>query len=94
MNSSNILVQIEHSEDGSDHKSNMVEFIGRNLSQLISLDEMQTFLKNNMREIIDEENHFKWNYCRNQKQIKIKESVIYKSFHDMAEDLFNSSPYT
>lgn len=93
-NSSHYNIQIEHSEDGSDHKSNMVEFIGRNLSQLISLDEMQRFLKNNMHEIIDEENHFKWNYCRNQKQIKIQDSVIYKSFHDMAKDLFNSSPYT
>lgn len=72
----------------------MVEFIGRNLSQLISLDEMQTFLKKYMHEIIDEENHFKWNYCRNQKQIKIQDSVIYKSFHDMAKDLFNSSLYT
>ena len=44
-NSSHYSIQIEHSEDGSDHKSNMIEFIGRNLSQLISLDEMQTFLK-------------------------------------------------
>lgn len=93
-NSNHYSIQIEHSEDGSDHKSNMVEFIGRNLSQLISLDEMRTFLKKNMLEIIDEENRFKWNYCRNQKQIKIQESVIYKSFHDMAKDLFNSSPYT
>ena len=44
-NSIHYSIQIEHSEDGSDHKSNMIEFIGRNLSQLISLDEMQTFLK-------------------------------------------------
>ena len=93
-NSIHYSIQIEHSEDGSDHKSNMVEFIGRNLSQLISLDEMQMFLKMNMHEIIDEENRFKWNYCRNQKQIKIQESVIYKAFHDMSKDLFNSSPYT
>lgn len=93
-NSNHYSIQIEHSEDCSDHKSNMVEFIGRNLSQLISLDEMRTFLKKNMLEIIDEENRFKWNYCRNQKQIKIQESVIYKAFHDMAKELFNSSPYT
>lgn len=87
-------IQIEHSENGSDHKSNMIEFLGRNLSQLITLDAMRKFLKANMSQIIDEENRFKWGYCPNQKQIHIQDSVIYKSFHNMSRDLFNSSPYT
>lgn len=86
--SSHYSIQIEHSEDGPDHKSNMVEFIGRNLSKLVSLDEMKTFLKKITPEVLNENNHFKWSYCKNQKQIEIKNSVIYKAFHDMAEQLF------
>lgn len=84
-------VQIEHSENGLRHKSNMIEFLARNISPIVSFPTLLNFFQKNLPEIMLPDNHFRWNYI--DEQIPIHDSVIYKAFGDeKAQHLFQIKP--
>ena len=80
----NYAIQIEHSEDGSSHKSNFVEALARMTEDETAIDTISIFrathyLNPNTTTFI----------CNLKKEhINIKESVIYKAFDTRAKTLF------
>lgn len=82
-------IQIEHSEDGSDHKSNFIEFIGRTLSPYIDLQGMIKVLSKT--NYIKEGKLINWRPCPSSKG-KYPSSVVFSSFGKHAEYIFNPKP--
>ena len=80
-----IDLQIEHSEGEESHKSNLVEFIGRNVSQYASSPED---IRRCFRKLTNY--NFKNNcfVCSLSSKKSISESTIYKSFGRFAKSLF------
>lgn len=88
----NYSIQIEHSENGWKHKSNMIEFLGRNLAPILDFKDLHDFIKNNYPEIVKDNDYLRWNYCDHE-TIPIHESVIYKAFGTAyAQQLFENNP--
>lgn len=81
----NYNVQIEHSENGSKHKSNFVEFLARNIINTIPFVDVIELFKNRTR-YLDEHNHFKWEF--NEDGAQLENSVIYKAFGEHKDKLF------
>ena len=85
-NENNYSIQIEHSENGSTHKSNIVEFLGRTLSPIATIDEIRTvfnktaYLNKKVKRL-----RFKLENASDD----ISNSVIYKSFGRKKTLLFN-----
>lgn len=82
-------IQIEHSEDGSDHKSNFIEFLGRTLSSYLDLKGMTKVL--NGTNYMKDKNLIDWCPCPSSKG-KFPTSVVFSSFSSHAQYIFNPEP--
>lgn len=82
-------IQIEHSEDGSDHKSNFIEFLGRTLSSYLDLQGMTKVL--NETNYMKDKNFIDWCPCPSSKG-KFPTSVVFSSFGSHTQYLFNPEP--
>ena len=81
----NYSIQIEHSEDGSSHKSNFVEFLGRVMISFATVNDFRTVFRSTS---YLEEKQKKLKYHLKKESININDSVIYKSFGKKAQMLF------
>lgn len=83
-------IQIEHSESGSDHKSNFIEFIGRTLSRITDVDTMREILRNHTKYLSINQSKLQWE--PKGKNVNLKSTRIYKAFGDLNEALFEPDP--
>ena len=82
----NYSIQIEHSEDGSSHKSNIVEFLARNLlTTTNSIKDIRTVFSGT--NYLSKDRH-RFRYHTKEHSDDITNSVIYKSFGSKARLLF------
>lgn len=86
INGINYSIQIEHSENGIEHKSNFVEFLGRNLSSYLTVDEIRDFFSHNTHYMNADNQTFNWLY--NEEGADINNSVIVNSFGAYRNQLF------
>lgn len=78
-------IQVEHSEDGSSHKSNFVEFLARVISPFATLSELRTVFRHTSY-LSEHQNTFQFRLKR--ESINIEDSVIYKAFGRKGSNFF------
>ena len=85
------FIQIEHSENGSDHKSNFIEFLGRILSPTLTLYQMQATLKQTKYKMNNDK--LIWKPVNNAK-ILFPNALLFQSFGRYMRSLFENEPYS
>ena len=84
-NNINYSIQIEHSEDGSKHKSNFVEFLARALIPFATTNEIRTVFRNTKYLALKQ---LSFSYHLKNESMNIEDSFIYKAFGRKASSFF------
>ena len=84
-NNINYSIQIEHSEDGSKHKSNFVEFLARALIPCATTNEIRTVFRNTKYLALKQ---LSFSYHLKNESMNIEDSFIYKAFGRKASSFF------
>ena len=85
------FIQLEHSENGSDHKSNFIEFLGRVLSPTLTLYQMQATLKQTKYKMNNDK--LVWKPV-NDAKIQFPNALLFQSFGKHMRSLFEDKPYS